>query len=248
MIRYLTGITMLTFLSLVMPQSITACDYGSYSTKVSIDGQDITLGFDFQKNWQDCRLGLQCTITNSEEYFYEPITEFSDTMDFPWDEFIITLPDDIDPNEVIISCRLDKPTKSIEKPDAPAREQTQKHEVVIRADPLGGYRTMGKINGRKTNFIIDTGASLVFLSKTTAKKLKVRYGKNRPIRVQTASGFDIAYLATIKKISIGKIVLHDIQAAISTHDFPRCPLLGMSFLEQLELSHEGNKMIIRKKH
>ena len=227
-----------------------ACDYGSASTRVSIEGQDIILGFDFDRNWQDCQLGFHCTIRNSKEFFNELIDDFSDTLDYPWDEFIITLPADIDPNEVVVDCRVEKSDITVKKtiPSPPAAKRlTTKQELVLKADKHGGYQVMGKINGRKVNFIVDTGASLVSLSKNTARKLRLKYGKNRPVKMQTASGIDLAYLTTIKKISIGKIIVYDIKAVISTHDYPRYPLLGMSVLSKLELIQQDNIMILRKK-
>jgi len=247
MIRALSTIIILPFLALFIPRLIWACDYGESSPRFAIDGQDISVGFDFAKHWQGCQLGFQCTIVNSAEYFFETITEFSDTLVYPWDEFVITIPDDIDPNEVIISCQTEKSTITVEKPDVPVNKPISTKKLVLTADSLGGYRTEGKINGKKVNFIIDTGASLVAMSKSTAQRLKLKYDKTRPIRVQTASGLDRVYLTTIKKISIGKIVLRDIEAAVSTHDFPKYPLLGMSFLGKIELIQQDKKLILKKK-
>jgi aspartyl protease family protein len=145
-----------------------------------------------------------------------------------------------DTDSVIHLTHIDKPVKSAEKP-------LRNQQVIIKANRYGNYQIKGKINNREVDFIIDTGASLVSLSKTTARKLHLKYSKLKPIQMQTASGTDRAYLTTVKKISIGNIVLYDVQAAISTHDFPRYPLLGMSFLNNLEFQHKNNTMILRKK-
>ena len=140
-----------------------------------------------------------------------------------------------------------KQLNTIKKPTKIHQKYSKKDELIVKANRYGNYQTTGQINGRDVLFIIDTGASLVSISKTTAHKLHLKYSKSKPIRMQTASGTDRAYLTTIKNISIGNIVLHDVQAAVSSHNFPQYPLLGMSFLTQLDLHHNGNTMTLRKR-
>ncbi len=141
--------------------------------------------------------------------------------------------------------------QEITPPAPPAKHAVKKRSkettLVVKANPLGGYDSMGEINGKAVHFIIDTGATYVSLSKATADKLRLKYSKTKPIRMQTASGQDRSYLTKIRTISIGDIVLHDVPAAISTHDYPEHPLLGMSFLGQLDISQRGNQMSLRKR-
>lgn len=118
-------------------------------------------------------------------------------------------------------------------------------ELKLSRDVYSGhYWTNGSVNGEPVTFVVDTGASHVTLNKELARKLRIRTGNNR-VSVQTASKEEQAYLVTLESVSIGGIELREIPAIITTHDFPTVPLLGMSFLARMEITHSGDQMSIK---
>ena len=118
-------------------------------------------------------------------------------------------------------------------------------EVLINRDVASGnYQANGYINGQAVTFIVDTGASFVTLSKKMASTMRIKTGTNR-VTVQTASREEQAYLIRLVSVSVGGIELQDVPALITNRDYPPMPLLGMSFLSHMEVSHKDNLMLIR---
>jgi aspartyl protease family protein len=119
--------------------------------------------------------------------------------------------------------------------------------VVLWSKQDGFFYADGKVNDKPVTFLVDTGADVVTFSRPQADKLGIHY-KNSPIGyASTASG--IATLRTLKleKISIEHITLYDIPVNVVLGQFPSVPLLGGSFLNQLDMNRSGNKMELNKR-
>ena len=113
---------------------------------------------------------------------------------------------------------------------------------VTRNQANGNYYVKGSINGKEVTFIVDTGASFVVLNKNDARALKIPLGKQK-VKVSTATKDEYAHLVILKSVQIENIELNKITAVITNHnEHPRLPLLGMSFLEKLQISQSGNIM------
>ncbi len=128
---------------------------------------------------------------------------------------------------------------------------SQKQQPIVRIEPdrQGHYLYGGKINGHAVEFVVDTGASLVSMSRREATRLQLKYREGRPSLSRTASGIARIYVLRLEKVSLGAIELHGIQAAVhESDDFPPLILLGNSFLEHLSLQREGTLLELKKKH
>lgn len=110
----------------------------------------------------------------------------------------------------------------------------------------GMFYSKGKINDKDVDFVVDTGATFVSISKKTARKIKLRYSKNDPIKIQTASKTETAYLTTLKSVELGDITLTNIQAIVSQHNYPAQVLLGNSFLQHLKVQQTGDLLYLKK--
>jgi len=121
--------------------------------------------------------------------------------------------------------------------------------ITIAPDRGGMYATSGIINGFKVNFLVDTGASAVAMNSHLAKRLGLDYRlEGREVVIDTASGRDRGYVMNLRQVRVGDIVLSDVEAVISTGDFPTTPLLGMSFLGRLNMKREGRLLQLEKKY
>ncbi|EIK96976.1 hypothetical protein PMM47T1_09961 [Pseudomonas sp. M47T1] len=117
-------------------------------------------------------------------------------------------------------------------------------EVRLASNGQGHFVASGMINGKPVQFMLDTGATDVAVSRSLAEKLKLPYGY--PITVSTANGNAQGYRTRLDSLQLGDIVLKDVRAvAIPDMDGDQV-LLGMSALKQLEFSQRGGTMLLRQ--
>jgi len=120
-------------------------------------------------------------------------------------------------------------------------------EVRLVADSRGSYYTTGRINNQNVNFVVDTGATSVALSEARAQALGISYQNNQQGKARTASGEADAWRVILDSVSIGGITLNSVTGVVLKGNYPETTLLGMTFLKQLEISHEENLMVLKKK-
>lgn len=98
----------------------------------------------------------------------------------------------------------------------------------------GHWRAEGRVNGRKIELLVDTGATLVALTPDDAEAAGIDVKKLRfDARVRTASGSARAAEVTVERIQIGNVRVRDVRAMVVERGLP-VSLLGMSFLSRLE--------------
>jgi aspartyl protease family protein len=116
-------------------------------------------------------------------------------------------------------------------------------EPTIRLIPnvQGQYVVDGKINGRGVRFLVDTGATLIAVSKTDAKRLGLQFRVDGERgQVQTASGTAPAYFVRLDQVQVRTINLANIEAVVVDGDYPATPLLGQSFLNRINMRRDGS--------
>jgi aspartyl protease family protein len=130
---------------------------------------------------------------------------------------------------------------SFSAPDAKVSER-------VYRDASGMFRTMGSINGYPVTFLIDTGASIIAMNSSQAKRLGLQYllDGERTV-VSTASGNIGAYHLKLEKVAVGQIKLTNIEAVVIEGTHPEDILLGMSFLGRLNVKNENAVMMLETK-
>jgi aspartyl protease family protein len=107
-------------------------------------------------------------------------------------------------------------------------------KVEIAADPRGHYLADFRINGRKVEALIDTGATAIAMNLTTARRLGVAL---RPSdltgAVSTANGKARAAAAMLERVEIGRISVENVQAVVLEDRALDTVLIGMTFLNRL---------------
>jgi aspartyl protease family protein len=117
----------------------------------------------------------------------------------------------------------------------------------IWRDPSGAYTTVGSINGRTVNFLVDTGASAVALDASEAQRLGIPYKlKGRRIMVSTANGATPAYELMLEQVQVGEISLSKVRGFVLEANGPGKVLLGMSFLNQVKMENQGALLLLQK--
>lgn len=116
----------------------------------------------------------------------------------------------------------------------PAASTGAHQKVSIPADKTGHFRTELRFNGRKVEGLIDTGATLVAMNETTARKIGVTVSRSEfKYEVNTANGKARAAVVRIDSIEIGRIRVNDVDAVVMEDKSLHNTLIGMSLLKQL---------------
>jgi aspartyl protease family protein len=127
----------------------------------------------------------------------------------------------------------------------PARDARQ--SATLAADPRGHFFADATVNDQPIRFVVDTGASVVVLSAADAARMGIDWRAGRPARMQTANGPTTGFFVKIDRIRVGSIELQNIDGVVVEQGLGSYGLLGMSFLNRLEMRREGEKMeLIRR--
>lgn len=134
--------------------------------------------------------------------------------------------------------------------NSPAPVATQPSEptlVRILPNQQEMYTVNGLINHQSVNFLVDTGATLVAMSSQQAQRLGIPYQQGKVQPIATASEVIKAYRIQLDKVQIGGITLYAIEAFVIEGEQPTDILLGMNFLNRLEMRREGKILELRQR-
>jgi aspartyl protease family protein len=133
---------------------------------------------------------------------------------------------------------MDKGGKPAAQSDVAASVVTASMEdgryYVLKANEGGHFAGRFRINGKPVDSMIDTGATFVTMSETTARSLG--YGGNElsfRYEVSTANGKVKAARINLKTIEIGTVSVRNVDAMVIRGKALAFPLIGMSFLKKL---------------
>jgi aspartyl protease family protein len=116
-------------------------------------------------------------------------------------------------------------------------------EIVLARSRDGHYYADGEINGRRVNFMLDTGATQIALSRALASELGLKLGS--AITLQTAAGPATGYATRLTSVRLGGIEMSDLGAVVSEGMREPTVLLGMNFLRRLEMIQRGDQLTLR---
>ena len=127
---------------------------------------------------------------------------------------------------------------------APAADGSGK--VILTADWRGHFITTGNVNGTSLRFLVDTGATSIALGPTDARRIGIDPNQGQKGLVGTANGNAVVSRVVLNTVRIGDITLHNVEAVVMPTEMPEA-LLGMSFLNRMEMQRDGNTMTLKKR-
>jgi len=117
--------------------------------------------------------------------------------------------------------------------------------ATFTADSRGHFVINGEVNDINLRFMVDTGASMVALSKEDAMRAGVNHLEGTRRRVQTANGLMLVYQVKLARVRVGDIVLTDVDAVVIAEEGKLAvSLLGMSFLNRMEMRRDGDTLTL----
>lgn len=127
---------------------------------------------------------------------------------------------------------------------APAREGAT---LTLWAEDDGFFYAPGEIHGEAVRFLVDTGANTIAMNRALAERIGLDFRSGRQGVATTASGVTPMYLVTLERVSIGGITLRDVEAGVLLGNYPTVPLLGMSFLDKLDMNRSGDRLSLQRR-
>ncbi|MCB8840711.1 TIGR02281 family clan AA aspartic protease [Aurantimonas sp. VKM B-3413] len=140
------------------------------------------------------------------------------------------------------------PAPSLVEAAAPAAPRPAGRTTELQADRAGHFRTDARLNGQFVPVLVDTGATLVALDETTARRLGVAPPPAAwRETVRTANGEAPAARTRIARVSLGPIEITNVDAIVLHDGQLPVTLLGMSFLNRLDgFSIENGRLVLRQ--
>ncbi|MEM8812226.1 MAG: TIGR02281 family clan AA aspartic protease [Pseudomonadota bacterium] len=126
------------------------------------------------------------------------------------------------------------------------RQTSRGGKVKLKMGRGGHYYAEVKVNGRKLDMVVDTGASLIALTAKDAKRLRVYPRKDQFIyETSTANGVAKVAVVELKEVRIGGIRVKGVRATVHRDNGLTVNLLGMSFLNRLrKVNFEGDTLTL----
>lgn len=125
---------------------------------------------------------------------------------------------------------------------------TTTSSVVLQADARGHFLVSATINGVPMRALVDTGASTVAMNLADAQRLGLNLAGAQRIAMSTAGGMRQGLRARLATVQVGDIVLRDVEATVSVANELPIILLGMSFLNQVDMQRSGSSLTLTRRH
>jgi aspartyl protease family protein len=121
------------------------------------------------------------------------------------------------------------------------------NKVILTADGQGHFVTTGTINGTSIKFLVDTGATLISLGASDARRIGIDARNGERGVTNTANGQAQVSRVKLDTVRVGDVTLHNVDALVHQNDLP-VALLGMSFLNRMEMQRDGGTMTLKKQY
>lgn len=120
-------------------------------------------------------------------------------------------------------------------------------KISLAADARGHFVTTGQVNGASLSFLVDTGATSIAIGASDARRIGLDTSRGQKGAVSTANGRTTVTRVKLDTVRIGDITLHSVDAVVMEHDMQPA-LLGMTFLNRMEMQRDGNTMTLKKRY
>lgn len=129
-----------------------------------------------------------------------------------------------------------------------ARQASGRGSMVLTADARGHFSTQVEVNGASSSFLVDTGASVVTLPSSLARRANIDLERATPITISTANGRTRAYRVVLNTVKVGSLSAHLVEAVVIEDAKLPFALLGMSFLNRMDMHREGDSLTLLQRY
>jgi len=141
------------------------------------------------------------------------------------------------------------PTMMTARPVTPAEAApSNSRSVVISPGRNGHFQVEGRVDGRRLDFMVDTGASVIALTERDAASLGIHPAQSEYVAmVKTANGTVRAAPIELNMVEIEDLTVHNVAAMVLPDGALSDNLLGLSFLSRLHrFEYAGGKLVLEQ--
>jgi len=138
------------------------------------------------------------------------------------------------------------PSSSPSRPPLPTIINMSR-SVTLRGDGLGHFKAEARVDGRRVDFMVDTGASTIVLRASTAAQLGFHpAARDYTVKMQTANGIISAAPVRLNMVELDGIIVRDVPAVVQPDETLQVNLLGMTFLSRVRWTHDRGKLVLEQ--
>jgi aspartyl protease family protein len=119
--------------------------------------------------------------------------------------------------------------------------------VTLQKAPNGHFQTEAIIDGRRLDFMVDTGASVIALRERDAGRLGIHPARrDYTANVSTANGTLKAAPVELNRVEVGGLTVRNVAALVLPDEALGQNLLGMSFLSKVKWEHRNGRLVLEQ--
>jgi aspartyl protease family protein len=141
------------------------------------------------------------------------------------------------------------PTMMAARSETPAASSSSdSRSVVISPGRNGHFEVAGSVDGRRMDFMVDTGASVIALTARDAAMIGIHPAESEySAMVRTANGTVRAAPVMLDRVEIDDIVVYDVAAMVLPDGALADNLLGLTFLSKLHrFEYSDGKLVLEQ--
>jgi len=123
----------------------------------------------------------------------------------------------------------------------------ERQSVSLTADARGHFAAAGSLNGYPMTFMVDTGATAIAINAAEARRIGLDYRAGQAVGVGTAAGVVPAWRVKFNTVKVGSITVNQVDGMVVESGL-NVPLLGMSFLNRMEMKRDGQTMTLIQRY
>lgn len=118
--------------------------------------------------------------------------------------------------------------------------------VVLSADARGHFVSLGQINGRTMQYMVDTGASTVAIGLADAERMGLDYRQGARVHMGTANGIAQGWRVVLDTLRLGDVEIYGVDAVVTPQSMPFV-LLGNNVLGEFKMTRTQDQMVLEKR-
>ncbi len=119
--------------------------------------------------------------------------------------------------------------------------------MTIERSANGQFSVDAVIDGRRMEFLVDTGASSIVLRESDAARLGIHPARrDYVIRASTANGVVYAAPVQLERVEVGSLMVRDVRAVVLPDEALNQNLLGMTFLSRVRWEHRDGRLVLEQ--